>query len=309
MPVANGAAREVALALNRAAIAQHIVLAELHGAPAQPRVLLPRRRREACAMIAALRGELVKLRRRRVLVVTAATTLVFAVGSTAIVLASAERSGDPRARGVTFATSPRQAGAPRSSRPPSPSPARSSPSSSSAPSPSSSRGTFRTMLLHEPRRLRLLAGKMAGLLVFAAVVLAAAEILTWVAARLLAPSYDVASSDWISAAALGDAVSDYGSVLFWVTGYALLGMTIAVAVRSVPIALAIGIAWAGPIEHLLQDAWDPANRLFPGLLLEGVRRGQHDRGQLLQALLTLAMYVLIGAAIAATSFARRDITG
>ena len=131
-----------------------------------------------------------------------------------------------------------------------------------------SRGTFRTMLLHQPRRLRLLAGKMAGLLLFAAVVLAAAEALTWVAARLLAPSQDVATGDWISAAALGDALADYGSVLFWVTGYALLGMTLAVLVRSVPVALAIGIAWAGPFEHLLQDAWGPADRLFPGLLLE-----------------------------------------
>ena len=121
--------------------------------------------------------------------------------------------------------------------------------------------------------------------------------------------YDVASSDWISAAALGDAVSDYGSVLFWVTGYALLGMTIAVLVRSVPIALAIGIAWAGPIEHLLQDAWDPANRLFPGLLLEAFVAGGTTEVSSSRALLTLAMYVLIGAAIAATSFARRDITG
>ena len=38
-------------------------------------------------MIAALRSELVKLRRRRVLIVTAVTTLIFSIGSAAIVLA------------------------------------------------------------------------------------------------------------------------------------------------------------------------------------------------------------------------------
>jgi ABC-type transport system involved in multi-copper enzyme maturation permease subunit len=260
-------------------------------------------------MIAALRAELVKLRRRRVLVVTAATTLVFAVGSTAIVLASAEQSGDPRARGVTFATLAEAGGGTEVFT--------TAVSFAGtflfvvfvgAVAVEFSRGTFRTMLLHEPRRLRLLAGKMAGLLVFAAVVLAAAEVLTWVAARLLAPSYDVASGDWISAAALGDAVSDYGSVLFWVTGYALLGMTIAVLVRSVPVALAIGIAWAGPIEHLLQDAWDPANRLFPGLLLEAFVAGGTTEVSSSRALLTVTVYILIAAAIAATTFARRDIT-
>jgi ABC-2 type transport system permease protein len=33
---------------------------------------------------------------------------------------------------------------------------------------------------------------------------------------------------------------------FWITGYALLGTTVAVLLRSVPVALAVGIAWAGP---------------------------------------------------------------
>ena len=88
------------------------------------------------------------------------------------------------------------------------------------------------------------------------------------AAWLLAPSQDVARGDGSSAAALGDALVDYGSVLFWVSGYAVLGLTLAVLVRSVPVALAIGIAWAGPFEHLLADAWGPAERVFPGLLLE-----------------------------------------
>ena len=50
-------------------------------------------------MIAALRSELVKLRRRRVLIVTAVTTLVFSVGSAAIVLASASRTGEPCGQG------------------------------------------------------------------------------------------------------------------------------------------------------------------------------------------------------------------
>ena len=260
-------------------------------------------------MIAALRAELVKLRRRRVLVVTAATTLVFAVGSAAIVLASATRTANRDGRGVTFASLADAGGGTEVFT-----------SAISftgtflfvvfvgAVAVEFSRGTFRTMLLHEPRRIRLLAGKMAGLLVFAAVVLGVAEVVTWLAAKILAPSQDVATGEWISGAALADAVKDYGSVLFWVTGYALLGMTVAVLVRSVPIALAVGIAWAGPFEHLLQDAWSPADRLFPGLLLEDFVAGGTSEVSASRALLTVAAYVVIAAAIAATTFARRDVT-
>jgi NADH:ubiquinone oxidoreductase subunit 6 (subunit J) len=260
-------------------------------------------------MIAALRAELVKLRRRRVLIVTVVTTVIFTVGSAAIVLASAGRSGNPRDRGVTYESLSEAGGGTEVFT--------TAVSFAGtflfvvfvgAVAVEFSRGTFRTMLLHQPRRLRLLAGKMAGLLLFAAVVLAAAEALTWVAAKLLAPSQDVASGDWISAAALGDAFADYGSVLFWVTGYALLGMTLAVLVRSVPVALAIGIAWAGPLEHLLQDAWDPAQRVFPGLLLEAFVAGGTSEVSASRALLTVTAYLLIAAAIAATTFARRDIT-
>jgi ABC-2 type transport system permease protein len=262
-------------------------------------------------MIAALRAELVKVLRRRVLVVTALTTVIFAVGSAAIILASAEPAsrGPTTGREVTT-TSLSQAGG-------------GTEVFTTAVSFAGtllfvvfvgavaiefSRGTFRTMLLHQPRRLRLLAGKMAGLLGFAAAVLAVAEMLTWLAARLIAPAQDVATGSWVSADALGQALTDYGSVLFWVSGYALLGMTVAVLVRSVPVALAVGIAWAGPFEHLLQDAWDPAQRFFPGLLLEAFVAGGVPEVSAGRAFLTVAIYIAAAAAIAGTVFARRDMT-
>jgi NADH:ubiquinone oxidoreductase subunit 6 (subunit J) len=244
------------------------------------------------------------------LIVTAVTTLIFSIGGAAIVLASATRTANPTGRGVTFTELAEAGGGTEVF--------------TTAVSFAGtflfvvfvgavaiefSRGTFRTMLLFEPRRVRLLGGKMSGLLLFAAIVLAAAEALTWISAKLLAPSQDVASGDWISSAALGDALTDYASVLFWVTGYALLGMMIAVLVRSVPIALAIGIAWAGPFEHLLQDAWSTADRLFPGLLLEEFVAGGTADVSASRAFVTVTAYVLIAVVIAATSFARRDVTG
>jgi ABC-2 type transport system permease protein len=71
--------------------------------------------------------------------------------------------------------------------------------------------------------------------------------------------------------------------------------------------MAIGIAWAGPFEHLLQDAWNPADRLFPGFLLEAFVTGGTTEVSASRVLVTVTVYLLI-ATIAATTFARRGVT-
>ncbi len=261
-------------------------------------------------MIRVLRAELVKVVRRRVLLITAAAVGVFAIGGAAIVLTTAEPAATAvPGRGLTLEELAEAGGG--------------SEVFLTAASFAGffvfvvfvgafaiefGRGTFRTMLLRQPGRLRLLAGKMSGLLVFAAAVLAVTEFVTWVAARFIAPSQDVATDRWVSLAGLGEGVADFGVVLLWVTGYAVLGMTIAVLVRSVPVAFAVGIAWAGPVEHLLQDAWDPASRFFPGLLLEAFVAGGTPDVTASRAALTLVLYAAAAAALAGTSFARRDVT-
>lgn len=170
------------------------------------------------------------------------------------------------------------------------------------------RGTYRTMLLHQPRRIALLAGKLAGLLAFAAVVLAALEIATWVAARILAPAFGVDTARWMSIDALGSAVGDYGSAMLWVTGYAVFGMAVAILVRSLAPALAIAIAWAGPFEHLLARAWSPARGYFPGLLLEVLGAGGVAGVSVTHAALASCGYIALFALVAAIVFRRRDIT-
>ena len=171
-----------------------------------------------------------------------------------------------------------------------------------------SRGTYRTMLLHQPGRIALLTGKLAGLLAFAAGVLAALEVATWVAARFLAPAFDVSTAQWTTVDALGPALGDYAMVMLWFTGYAVFGMTVAILVRSVAPALAIAVAWAGPLEHLIGRAWSDARGVFPGLLLEGVAAGGTSGVSATHAALAAGAYVALFAVVTATVFSRRDIT-
>jgi ABC-2 type transport system permease protein len=261
-------------------------------------------------MTRVIRAELVKLLRRKVLVVTAAVTVLFSVGGAAVVLAAARPASEVRGdRGIGLESLSGAGGA-----------AEVFTTAMSfvgtflfvvfvgAIAVEFSRGTFRTMLLRQPGRLRLLAGKLTALLLFAATALAAVEALMWVSALLLAPGRDVDTAAWTSVSAAGEALTAYGSVLLWMTGYAVLGTALAVVVRSVPVALGIGIAWAGPLEHLLQDAWGSAGRVFPGLLLEAFVAGGTEAVSASRALATVAAYVAAAAAVAGVVVTRRDVT-
>jgi hypothetical protein len=261
-------------------------------------------------MIRSYRAEMVKLTRRRVVLATALVVLVFAVGGAATVLATAEPAAQAASGRTPSIEALGEAGGGTEVF-------RVAAAFTGtflfvvfvgAMAAEHARGTLRTSLLRQPRRLSLLAGRLAATLTFAAVTLAAAEALTWTAARLLAAGNGVDTSAWAGTDGIVAALGDLGAVVLWVTGYAVLGTALGLVVRSVPVALAVAIAWAGPIEHLLQDAWEPASRVFPGLLLEAfVAGGTPDVGAG-QALATVALHTLAAAVVAATVFSRRDVT-
>jgi len=170
------------------------------------------------------------------------------------------------------------------------------------------RGTYRTMLLRQPNRPALLAGKLAALLTYAGTLVALLEIVMWVAGRFEAGIGDVSTAKWTSADAIPAALGDYLTVLAWVIGYAVYALALATLLRSVPLALAVGIGWAGPIEHIVSDSWTSAHRWFPGLLLEEVGQGGTGLVSLARALGTTAAYVAVAAAVTVLVFRRRDVT-
>lgn len=260
-------------------------------------------------MTRMFKAELLKLRRRSVAVAVGLGTLAFAAIAATAVFLSATETGSRSQRGATFESLAQAGGATDAF----------SIGASFAGilvfvlfianfAGETSHGTFRTLLLRQPRRVGLLAGKMAALLAFAAVVLALAEILTVATSTAIAPTQDVSTASWFGIDGLGEAAGDYATALFGVAAWASLGMALAVFVRSIPVALGIGIVWSGPLEHLLGDAWTGASEWFPGLLLEALAAGDTTYVSTTRALTLVALYVAAATIAAAIVFARRDIT-
>lgn len=262
-------------------------------------------------MTRTFQAELLKLSRRRILIAAAVGALAFAVITTIAVLLSAESAGSGPA-GLGGATLESLGG-----------PGGAVEAFSTGASfvgilvlvlfianfaGEFSQGTFRTLLMRQPRRIGLLAGKMAAQLLFAAAALALAAVLSVVASLAFAPTQDISTASWLTLDGLGEAATSYGIALLGIIAWASLGAALAVLVRSGPIALGIGIAWSGPIEHLTADFWTSAVQWFPGLLLETLAVGGTADVSFSHAAVLIAVYVTAAAATAALVFQRRDLT-
>jgi ABC-2 type transport system permease protein len=100
-----------------------------------------------------------------------------------------------------------------------------------------SQGTWRNLLVREPRRLRLLAGKMLALMLF----VLGSMMLTLVASSVLvlvtAGAQGVQTAAWTSSAGLSAWLAFFGNEVLCLIGICLLGMLIAILTRGTAIAL------------------------------------------------------------------------
>ncbi|MEJ7719554.1 MAG: hypothetical protein WKF58_03545, partial [Ilumatobacteraceae bacterium] len=125
------------------------------------------------------------------------------------------------------------------------------------------RGTLRAALTFQSNRVSLMAGKFAARVLVAAILMAAALVIGAITAAVVAPAQDIGTGGWFGLDALADAVEDYVRAIAYVVGFAVIGTTIAVLVRSTPIALGIALLWFGPIENVIGEGRDLGGALVP----------------------------------------------
>lgn len=169
------------------------------------------------------------------------------------------------------------------------------------------RGTLRVLLTREPRRLRLVGGQVVAVLLLTFVALALALVASSATAFVAAGFRDIPTDAWTSGPALRQAGVDWLQAAAAVTGYGLLGAALGTVVRSVPVALGIGLAWFLPLEHIVQNTWSGAGSWFPGLLMEALSSGGTSETSLTRALLLGSAVVAAAATVAAVDLQRRDV--
>jgi ABC-2 type transport system permease protein len=171
-----------------------------------------------------------------------------------------------------------------------------------------SQGTLRTMLTRQPRRTRLLTGKLAALLAAAALAIVAALAASIALSFALAAIRGVSTTNWLTSSGAAEVGRAYGNSLLMVALFAILGSSLGLIVRATVPAVAIAVAWMMPIEHIIQGVWADAARWFPGLVLDAISRNGTDIVPYGRSVLLGLSYTTALAIAGAVSFLRRDVT-
>jgi ABC-2 type transport system permease protein len=168
-------------------------------------------------------------------------------------------------------------------------------------------GTLRNLLVREPRRLRLLAGKFVAMVLFAALIALVSAVFSVVVSLIAAPNYGVSTEAWLTGSGWSQIWHTYINVVISMIGYGTLGMSLGLLFRSPISSIAIGLAWLLPLEGILGGLVDGAIRWLPGALLSTIATGGIAQVSYQRALTLAAIYVAFAALIAAISFQKRDV--
>jgi ABC-type transport system involved in multi-copper enzyme maturation permease subunit len=168
-------------------------------------------------------------------------------------------------------------------------------------------GTLRNLLVREPRRLLLLAGKYLAMISFALITVCFSAIVSVGISATLANVKDVNTDLWYTSSALSLFGSTFGNVLLSVISYGTVGMTLGLLLRSPISSISIALAWILVVENILSATVDGIAKWLPGQLMSSIPVQFGVDFSYSWALIGSASYLLISGAAAAILFKRRDV--
>jgi ABC-type transport system involved in multi-copper enzyme maturation permease subunit len=169
-------------------------------------------------------------------------------------------------------------------------------------------GTLRQLLVRQPRRAVLLAGKMLGTITFLVLALCFAAVVALIVAVVAAQSRHVPTSAWFTGTGLGDLFRELGDLALATAGYSILGMALGQFVRSAVFAVIIGFAWLVAVENIITRIVPSTEQWLPGASITAVASGGAEGVGYAHGMILGAVYVVVAIAAAMMVFLRNDVT-
>ncbi len=170
-----------------------------------------------------------------------------------------------------------------------------------------SSGLIRLLVQAEPRRWRLLAGKVVALTGFTCLATLVTTVVVLAVSPAVAGLVGISTDAW-SDDLLQTVVEGYVQLTLSVLLWGVVGLFVGMITRSTGIAIAVAIGYLLVFEGVLTMLLESAARWLPGAAFSAIASGGTADMTFGTALLVSAAYTLVALVVAALTFGRRDIT-
>ena len=169
-----------------------------------------------------------------------------------------------------------------------------------------STGLIRMLVAAEPRRWRLLGGKVLALTAVTALAVSVTTFANLLAAPIVGAS-GISTDEWgtdIGAVIAGGWLNLFLSQLVW----GVLGLVIAAVSRSAMVAVSIGVGYVLVVETMVQMIDGAPTGQLLGTTLTAIAKGGTDAVSYSTAVALGLAYAAVGLVVATLVIARRDVT-
>jgi ABC-2 type transport system permease protein len=168
-------------------------------------------------------------------------------------------------------------------------------------------GTLRNLLVRQPKRLTLFAGKaiVVAALITAFVILA--YFVSYPVAFVTAPHYGVSTDMWTTSAGVKSLFAGGGDLVMSTLGYAVFGALLGVVLRSPAPAIVAGLAYVFAVEGLLTNSFASLNSVLFASQLDAIGHGGTVDVGYWSAIAVAAAWVIGFIVVGGIDFRRRDV--
>ncbi len=169
-------------------------------------------------------------------------------------------------------------------------------------------GTLRQLLVRQPRRATLLAGKFLAVVTFMLGAVVFASLIATLAAFVMAHGRHVPTAAWTSSAGIADLTRALGDLLLATVGFTTFGLVVGLLFRSSVTAVIVGFAYLLPVEAVITRIAPHTASWLPGQLLQAIAAGGLAAAGFAHSLILSIAYVVIAGVAATAVFVRKDVT-
>jgi len=168
-------------------------------------------------------------------------------------------------------------------------------------------GTLRNLLVRQPSRMKVLAGKFLAMSLFAFLVVIFSAVIGMGLSYALSARARVVTDAWFTSDAIGDTINSFLNVSFATIGYGIVGMVLGLLLRSPISSISIGVIWILIVESILVAVRRSLADYMPGTQLSNIGQGGSMDLSYEYSMRYSLIFLGVIAIIAAILFKRRDV--